>query len=129
MIVSEILAQELFARHEEYQEAFLNNDYEAYKKIFASPVCVLMGDSFEVFDEVPNFAGDAASDDGWVRSEFTPYEVIAVSETKAHLAIRNFSRYAENDRLLTSGSAMYIYNRIDGEWKISAISAIFVEPL
>ena len=56
------------------------------------------------------------------------YEVIAVSETKAHLAIRNFSRYAENDRLLTSGSAMYIYNRIDGEWKISKISAIFVEP-
>ena len=129
MIVSETLAQELFARHEEYLQAFLNNDYETYKKIFASPVCVFMGDSFEVFDEVPNFAGDAASDDGWVRSEFTPYEVIAVSETKAHLAIRNLSRYAENDRLLTSGSAMYIYNRIDGEWKISAISGILVEPV
>ena len=129
MIVSETLAQELFARHEEYLQAFLNNDYETYKKIFASPVCVFMGDGFEVFDEVPDLAGDAASGDGWVRSEFTPYEVIAVSETKAHLAIRNFSRYAENDRLLTSGSAMYIYNRIDGEWKISAISGILVEPV
>ena len=129
MFVSETLAQELFARHEEYLQAFLNNDYETYKKIFASPVCVFMGDGFEVFDEVPDLAGDAASGDGWVRSEFTPYEVIAVSETKAHLAIRHFSRYAENDRLLTSGSAMYIYNRIDGEWKISAISAIFVEPV
>ena len=129
MIVSETLAQELFARHEEYLQAFLNNDYETYKKIFASPVCVFMGDGFEVFDEVPDLAGDAASGDGWVRSEFTPYEVIAVSETKAHLAIRHFSRYAENDRLLTSGSAMYIYNRIDGEWKISAISGILVEPV
>ncbi|MFL3003013.1 MAG: nuclear transport factor 2 family protein [Candidatus Poriferisodalaceae bacterium] len=129
MIVSETLAQELFARHEEYLQAFLNNDYETYKKIFASPVCVFMGDGFEVFDEVPDLAGDAASGDGWVRSEFTPYEVIAVSETKAHLAIRNLSRYAENDRLLTSGSAMYIYNRIDGEWKISAISGILVEPV
>ena len=128
MIVSENLAQELFARHEEYQKAFLNNDYEAYKEIFTSPVCVLMGDRFEVFDEVPNFAANAANADGWVRSEFTPYEVIAVSNTKAHLAIRNFSRYADNDQLLTSGSAMYIYNRIGGDWKISAISVIFIEP-
>ena len=37
MIVSENLAQELFARHEEYQEAFLDDDYEASKEMFTSP--------------------------------------------------------------------------------------------
>ena len=125
MIVSENLAQELFARHDEYIQAFLNNDFEAYKEMFASPVCVFKEEGFEVFDEIPNLVS-SARDDGWVRSEFTPYEVVSVSMTKAHLVIRSVTRYAENDRVLSRGSAMYIYNRIDGMWKISALSGLLV---
>lgn len=60
----------------------------------------------------------------WATSVGFEIDVVAASNTKAHLVLRNCERLREDGSLIENVSAFYALTKTSGSWKMFAISTI-----
>ena len=61
---------------------------------------------------------------GWATSNAFEIDVVAVTEKKAHLIMRNCRRLRDDGSLIEEASAFYAFKTTDAGWKMYAFSDI-----
>ena len=61
---------------------------------------------------------------GWHHSDSFEIDVVAMTETKAHLVCRNVRRLREDGSLIEEASAFYAFKKTGEGWKMFAISDV-----
>ena len=61
---------------------------------------------------------------GWHRSDSFEIDIVAMTETKAHLLCRNVRRLREDGSLIEQVSAFYAFKKTADGWKMFAISDV-----
>ena len=60
----------------------------------------------------------------WDRSDAFEIDVVAVGENKAHPLMINTRRLRKDCSLIEEATGFYAYTKVDGDWKMFAISEI-----
>ena len=61
---------------------------------------------------------------GWATSNAFEIDVVAVSDKKAHVVIRNIRRQRSDVSLIEGATAFYAFKNTNNDWKIYALSDI-----
>jgi hypothetical protein len=76
-------------------------------------------------DAFPYDPAELKRSKGWHTTVDAEVEVVAVSETKAHVILRNARRLRQNGSVIETVAAFYGFTKgANGAWKIFAISAV-----
>ena len=103
-----------------YFDAFNSEDLIALDKTFHSPFVVLMGDErivFKNYTDMVDFETIKAS--GWSYSKINNTNLL-YEDTDTSMIHVNFSRYKEDDSVLTTHDFSYLLVADDVDWKIKA---------
>ena len=103
-----------------YFDAFNSEDLAALDKTFDSPFVLLMGDErivFKNYTDMVDFETIKAS--GWSYSKINNINLL-YEDTDTSMIHVNFSRYKEDDSVLTTHDFSYLLVAGDVDWKIKA---------
>ena len=82
------------------------------------------GDPVKMLDKFPIDPRDWKEKTGWTTSNAFEIDVVAVTEKKAHVLMRNCRRLRDDGSLIEEASAFYAFKNTDGGWKMYAFSDI-----
>ena len=77
-----------------------------------------------VLDKFPLSPTEMKKAKGWHRSDSFEIDIVAMTETKAHLLCRNVRRLREDGSLIAQVSAFYAFKKTADGWKMFAISDV-----
>ena len=77
-----------------------------------------------MFDKFPFSPLEMKARKNWATSTSFEIDVIAVSDSKAHLVLRNCDRLRPDGSLIENATAFYAFTKTPDGWKIFAMSAI-----
>ena len=103
-----------------YFDAFNSEDLAALDKTFDSPFVLLMGDErivFKNYTDMVDFETIKAS--GWSHSKINNTNLLYEDSDTSMIHV-NFSRYKEDDSVLTTHDFSYLLVADDVDWKIKA---------
>lgn len=114
----------LLGAYQRYLTAFNANDIDAINCCISYPLAYIGGDSVTLLDQFPLSPLEMKASKGWDRSDSFEIDVVAVGENKAHLLMRNTRRLRQDGSLIEEATAFYAYKKVNGDWKMFAISDI-----
>jgi hypothetical protein len=112
--------------HERYLEAFLADDVAAIDALVQYPLAYIGDGKVSMLDEYPIRPSALMAAKGWHASIDMAYEVIGVSETKAHLVLKRCTRVRQDGSRIEDVCAFYAWTRTDDGWKMFAVSDVAV---
>ena len=107
-----------------YADALNAGDDQGVRDAFIWPLAHMPADGVVMVDKPPALPSEMRAQTDWARSTFGDIEVVAASDTKAHVVLRNFERLRSDGSLIESGSSFYAFCKTDKGWKIFAVSGI-----
>ena len=114
----------LLSAYQRYLDAFNNSDISAIDRCIKYPLAYIGAGEVSLLDKFPINPADLKASKGWDRSEGIEIDVVAIGETKAHLVMRNACRLRKDGSLIEEATGFYAYTKVDGDWKMFAISDI-----
>jgi len=117
-------ATEVLAAYEKYLEAFMSNDMDGINALVSYPLAYVGDGAVKMFDEYPIKPSELMAQTGWRDTLNMQYEVIAVSETKAHLILRSGTRVRADGSPIEHISGFYAWTMTTTGWKMFAISDV-----
>jgi hypothetical protein len=124
MIMDKTERANLFAAYQRYLSAFNANDLDGINDCINYPLAYIGADNVTMLDQFPLDPADMKASKGWDRSDAFEIDVVAVGENKAHLLMRNTRRLRKDGSLIEEATGFYAYTKVDGDWKIFALSDI-----
>jgi len=115
---------EVLAAYHAYLDAFVASDEDAIHAQFVWPCAFIMDKETVMFDKFPFSPLEMKARKNWATSTSFEIDVIAVSESKAHLVLRNCDRLRPDGSLIENATAFYAFTKTPVGWKIFAMSAI-----
>ena len=115
---------EVLAAYEAYLSAFNNDDIDTINSLVAWPLCYIGDGKVTSLDQFPVKPSELRESMGWDRSEGFEIDVVAVTETKAHIVMRNTRRLRKDGPLIEEASAFYAFTRTGDGWKMFALSDV-----
>ena len=116
----------VYAAFKVYADALNAYDDQGVRDAFVWPLARMTADGVEIVSNPPALPSEMRAKSGWVKSIFEEVDVVAATDTKAHLILRRFQRLRADGSLIEAGSTFYAYRKIDQGWKIFAISGIIL---
>jgi hypothetical protein len=116
-------ANVLFA-YQTYLDAFLASDELAIRDCLQWPCTFLLNGHTEIHDQFPYSPTELKQQKAWATSVGLEVDVVAVSDDKAHLLLRNCERLRPDGTLIEQVSAFYAFTKTAAGWKIFAMSSI-----
>ena len=107
-----------------YIIAIIEADIDAINECIEYPLAQIGGDSVKMLDKFPIDPRVQKEKTGWATSNAFEIDVVAVTEKKAHVLMRNCRRLRDDGSLIEEASAFYAFKITDGEWKMYAFSDI-----
>lgn len=117
-------SDEVRAAFQTYMDAFLASDMDALGRCLASPCAFLLDGRVELHDNFPVPPAELMRRKDWVSTTGSEVDIIAVSDGKAHVALRNAQRLRADGSVVERISALYAFTHSADGWKIFAISGI-----
>jgi hypothetical protein len=117
-------AAEVLAAYKKYLEAFLSNDMNGINALVLYPLAYVGDGVVKMFDEYPIKPSELMAQTGWRDTLNMQYEIVAVSDTKAHLILRSGTRVRADGSPIEEISGFYAWTRTTAGWKIFAISDV-----
>ena len=77
-----------------------------------------------MLDKFPIDPRECKKKTGWAKSNAFEMEVVAVSEKKAHILMRNYRRLRYNGSLIEEIIGFYAFKNTNNGWKMYAFSDI-----
>ena len=107
-----------------YLNAVIEADIDAINECIEYPLAYIGGDSVKMLDKFPIDPREWKEKTGWATSNAFEIDVVAVTEKKAHVLMRNCRRLRDDGSLIEEASAFYAFKITDGGWKMYAFSDI-----
>jgi hypothetical protein len=117
---------EVIQAYERYLQAFLEDDIPAIDALVQYPLAYIGDGKVSMLDEYPIKPSALMAAKGWHTSIDMEYEVVGISETKAHLILRRCTRVRRDGSPIENVFAFYAWTRTDAGWKMFALSDVTV---
>ena len=115
---------EVLAAYKKYLEAFMSNDMNGINALVLYPLAYVGDGVVKMFHEYPIRPADLMAQTGWRDTLNMQYEVVAVSDTKAHLILRSGTRVRADGSPIEDISGFYAWTKTTTGWKMFAISDV-----
>ena len=99
------LRAELYAVYQSYLDAFNREDMDGINACIEFPLIHIGNGKINVLDQFPLSPTEMKQAKGWHRSDSFEIDIVAMTETKAHLLCRNVRRLREDGSLIEQVSA------------------------
>jgi hypothetical protein len=117
---------EVIAAYERYLKAFLADDLAAIDALVQYPLAYIGAGKVSMLDKWPFKPSALRAAKEWHTSIDLEYEVIGISETKAHLVLKRCTRVRRDGSPIEHVCAFYAWTRTADGWKIFALSDVTV---
>lgn len=117
---------EVIQAYERYVEAFLADDIVAIDALVQYPLAYIGDGEVRMLDEYPIKPSALMAAKAWHTSIDMAYEVIGLSETKAHLVLKRCTRVRRDGSPIEDVCAFYAWTRTRDGWKMFAVSDVTV---
>ena len=120
------LRTEVIQAYERYLQAFLSDDLAAIDALVQYPLAYIGDGKVTMLDEYPIKPSALMAAKAWHTSIDMAYEVIGISETKAHVVLKRGTRVRRDGSPIEDVVAFYAWTKTEGGWKMFALSDITV---
>jgi hypothetical protein len=117
---------EVIQAYERYLKAFLAEDLAAIDALVQYPLAYIGEGKVSMFDRWPFEPSALRAAKGWHTSIDMAYEVIGISETKAHVVLKRCTRVRRDGSPIEDICAFYAWTRTGDGWKMFALSDVTV---
>ena len=117
---------EVIAAYERYLQAFLADDLAAIDALAQYPLAYIGDGKVSMLDQWPFKPSALRAVKRWHTSTDMAYEVIGISETKAHLVLKRCTRVRRDGSPIEDVFAFYAWTRTAEGWKMFALSDVTV---
>ena len=118
------LRAHVFETYNRYLNAFNEADMETINDCISYPLAYIGADSVKMLDKFPVDPQELKEKIGWATSNAFEIDVVAVSEKKAHVVIRNVRRLRSDGSLIEEATGFYAFKNTNNGWKMYAFSDI-----
>ena len=119
-------AAEVLRAYKKYLEAFMSNDMNGIDALVSYPLAYVGDGVVKMFDEYPIRPAELMARTGWRDTLNMQYEVVAVSDSKAHVILRSGTRVRADGSPIEEVSGFYAWTRTATGWKMFALSDVRV---
>jgi hypothetical protein len=117
---------EVIEAYERYLAAFLADDLAAIDALVQYPLAYIGDGKVSMLDQWPFKPSTLRRLKSWHTSIDMAYEVIGISETKAHLVLKRCTRVRRDGSPIEGVFAFYAWTRTAEGWKMFALSDVTV---
>ena len=117
---------EVIQAYERYLQAFLADDLAAIDALVQYPLAYIGDGEVRMLSEYPIKPSALMAAKAWHTSIDMEYEVIGISETKAHLVLKRGTRVRRDGSPIEEVFAFYAWTRTADGWKMFALSDVTV---
>lgn len=117
---------EVIQAYERYLRAFLADDIGAINQLVQYPLAYIGDGKVSMLNEYPIKPAALMAAKDWHTSIDMAYDVVGVSESKAHLILRHGTRVRQDGSRIEDVFAFYAWTKTDGGWKMFAVSDVTV---
>jgi hypothetical protein len=117
---------EVIQAYERYLRAFLADDVATIDALVQYPLAYIGDGKVNILDQWPFRPSTLRRLKGWHTSIDMAYEVIGLSETKAHVVLKRGVRVRRDGSPIENIFAFYAWTRTDDGWKMFALSDVTV---
>ena len=117
---------EVMEAYESYLQAFLADDLAAIDALVQYPLAYIGDGKVSMLNEYPIKPSALMAAKDWRTSVDMEFEVVGISETKAHLVLRRGTRVRRDGSPIEDVFAFYAWTKTDQGWKMFAVSDITV---
>jgi len=118
------LRAQVLETYNRYLNAINEADMETINDCVAYPLAYIGADSVKMLDEFPIDPREWKKKTGWATSNAFEIDVVAVSDKKAHLLMRNVRRLRDDGSLIEEATGFYAFKNTNNGWKMYAFSDI-----
>ena len=118
------LRAQVFETYNRYLNAFIEADMETINDCISYPLAYIGADSVKMLDKFPVDPQELKEKIGWATSNAFEIDVVAVSDKKAHVVIRNVRRLRSDGSLIEEATGFYAFKNTNNGWKMYAFSDI-----
>ena len=118
------LRAQVFETYNRYLNAFNEADMETINDCIAYPLAYIGDDSVKMLDKFPIDPRALKEKIWWAKSNAFEIDVVAVSEKKAHILMRNCRRLRDDGTLIEEATGFYAFKNTKEGWKMYAFSDI-----
>ena len=118
------LRAQVLETYNRYLNAFNESDMETIDNCMAYPLAYIGEDSVKMLDKFPVDPQELKEKIGWATSNAFEIDVVAVSDKKAHVVIRNVRRLRSDGSLIEEATGFYAFKNTNNGWKMYAFSDI-----
>ena len=118
------LRAEVYKVYQSYLDAFNREDLDGINACIEFPLTHIGNGNITVLDKFPLSPTEMKKAKGWHRSDSVEIDIVAMTETKAHLLCRNVRRLREDGSLIEQASVFYAFKKTADGWKMFAISDV-----
>jgi len=120
------LKAEVLATYAAYARAFLANDIPALDALIQYPLAYIGDGRTALVDAFPINPAELIAAKQWHSTKDLSFEVVFLSDTKAHLILRHATRVRADGSPIETVSGFYALTRTAVGWKFFALSDITV---
>ena len=117
---------EVIQAYERYLQAFVADDIAAIDALVQYPLAYIGDGTVSTLDQWPFKPSALRAAKGWHTSIDMAYEVIGISETKAHVVLKRCVRVRRDGSPIEDVFAFYAWIRTADGWKMFALSDVTV---
>lgn len=117
---------EVIQAYERYLAAFLADDLAAIDALVQYPLAYIGAGTVRMLDQWPFKPSALRAAKDWHTSVDMEFEVIGISETKAHVILKRCTRVRRDGSPIEDVFAFYAWTRTEDGWKLFAISDVTV---
>ena len=110
------LRAQVFETYNRYLNAFNEADMETINDCISYPLAYIGAGSVKMLDKFPIDPRELKESTGWATSNAFEIDVVAVSEKKAHVVIRNVRRLRSDGSLIEEATAFYALKNTNNGW-------------
>ena len=118
------LRVQVLENYNRYVNAIVEADMETINNCVAYPLAYVGEDSVTMLDKFPIDPREWKEKTGWATSNAFEIDVVAVSEKKAHILMRNCRRLRDDGTLIEEATGFYAFRNTKEGWKMYAFSDI-----
>ena len=118
------LRAQVFETYNRFLNAFNEADMETINDCISYPLAYIGADSVKMLDKFPIDPRELKERIGWATSNAFEIDVVAISDKKAHILMRNCRRLRDDGSLIEEATGFYAFKNTYNGWKMYAFSDI-----
>lgn len=118
------LTNEVIEVYQKYLQAFMSDDMDTLNALVSYPLAYIGEGVVTMLNEFPIRPSALMAQTGWCDTLDIQYEVVGITETKAHLILKSGTRVRQDGSPIEDIYAFYAWTKTANGWNMFAISDV-----